>query len=144
MVQAGSGSLIIFTIQKGVMKHYAMVALSMIAVVVFTSTRSRFFDREGISRSVDEIVALIDGGNAAASFSAGVYTPYAFIMEKDGKLLVHPSLAGEDLKSKAMPICEALQAATPEGIWLSCQWQGNKKHTSAKLTKTDLIAGSGY
>lgn len=117
--------------------------LAMVAITCF-STHVLAGDKAAISKNVDEIVAAIDSGKEASSFAADAYTPYAFIMEKDGKLIVHPSLAGQDLKEKAMPIYEALQAATTEGVWLKYEWKGKEKNSYAKKTKSDLIVASGY
>lgn len=101
-------------------------------------------DKAAISKNVDNIVAGIDGGKAATDFKAGDYTPYAFVMEEAGKLLVHPSLAGQSLKDKAGPVYNALLKATPGGVWVDYEWKGKKKHTYAKKTKSGLIVGSGY
>jgi hypothetical protein len=43
-----------------------------------------------------------------------------------------------------MPIYEALQAATPEGVWLTYEWGGSEKNTYAKKTSNNLTVGSGY
>ncbi len=123
---------------KRVLFVLVMVALSCFATQVLAA------DQAAISKNVDEIVAAIDNGKEASSYAADAYTPYAFIMQKDGMMIVHPTLAGEDLKAKAMPIYEALQGATPEGVWLKYEWQGKEKNTYAKTTKNDLIVASGY
>jgi hypothetical protein len=127
----------------GKMMKRLMVLLSMIAVALF-ATQAFCADRDAISKNVDEIVAAIDGGAEATSFAHDAYDPYAFIMEADGTLVVHPTLAGEDLKEKAMPIYEALQAATAEGVWLTYEWGGSEKNTYAKKTSNNLTVGSGY
>lgn len=121
-----------------------LVVCSLVAIFMFAVGQSYAFDKEGISRNVDEIVTAIDNGKAASSFAPDAYSPYAFIMEKGGNLIVHPSLAGQDLKVKAMPIYEALQSATPQGKWVTYEWKGKEKHTYARLTKSNLIVGSGY
>lgn len=89
-------------------------------------------------------IYLVDGGKDAASYKVDAFTPYAFILEEGGKLIVHPSLAGESLKEKAPPVYEALTKATPEGVWVEYEWKGKTKHTYAKKTKNNLIVGSGY
>ncbi len=66
----------------------------------------------GDQEHVDEVVTAIDGGKDAKSYAADAFAPYVFIMEADGTLVVHPTLAGQDLEVKAMPIFEALQAST--------------------------------
>ncbi len=124
------------------MKRIAFV-LSLFAVF-FLVTGAWAVDKDAISKNVDTIVAAIDGGKDAASYKADAFTPYAFILEEGGKLLVHPSLTGESLKEKAPPVYEALTKATPEGVWVEYEWKGKTKHTYAKKTKNNLIVGSGY
>ena len=120
--------------------------LVLIATVALTLLTSHGFaaDREAISKNVDAVVAAIDGGKAATDFSADTYTPYVFIMDVTGNLLVHPKLAGKDLKEVAKPIYDALQAATPAGVWVQYQWDGKEKNTYAKKTKNNLTVASGY
>ncbi|WP_028583389.1 hypothetical protein [Desulfogranum mediterraneum] len=129
---------------KRVMVVLAVVSLALFAGQAVATDAADAPDKAAISKHVDEIVLAIDGGKDAAAFAADAYTPYAFIMEQGGLLIVHPSLAGQDLKTKAMPIYEALQAATADGVWINYQWKGKEKHTYAKKTKTDLIVASGY
>jgi len=124
------------------MKRFAFV-LSLLAVF-FLVTGAWAVDKDAISKNVDTIVAAVDGGKDAASYKADAFTPYAFILEEGGKLIVHPSLAGESLKEKAPPVYEALTKATPEGVWVEYEWKGKTKHTYAKKTKNNLIVGSGY
>ena len=120
--------------------------LMLVATVVLTLSLSQVFaaDREAISKNVDTMVAAIDGGKTATDFAADAYTPYVFIMDATGKLLVHPKLADKDLKEVAKPIYDALQAATPAGIWVQYQWDGKEKNTYAKKTKNNLTVASGY
>lgn len=120
--------------------------LILIATVALTLLTSQAFaaDREAISANVDAMVAAIDGGKAAKDFAPDTYTPYAFIMDANGMLLVHPKLAGKDLKEVAKPIYDALQAATPAGVWIQYQWDGKAKNTYAKKTKSNLTVASGY
>ena len=120
--------------------------LMLVATVVLTLSASQLFaaDREAISKNVDAVVTAIDGGKAATDFGADAYTPYVFIMDGTGKLLVHPKLAGKDLKEVAKPIYDALQAATPAGVWVQYQWDGKEKNTYAKKTKNNLTVASGY
>ena len=124
------------------MKRFAFV-LSLVAVL-FLVTGAWAVDKDAISKNVDTIVAAVDGGKDAAIYKADAFTPYAFILEEGGKLIVHPSLAGESLKEKAPPVYEALTKATPEGVWVEYEWKGKTKHTYAKKTKNNLIVGSGY
>jgi len=120
-----------------------LVMLSMAAVFLF-STQAFCADQAAITKNVDEVVAAINGGKNAASYAPDSFTPYVFIMEADGKLIVHPTLAGKDLKIEAMPIYDAIKAATPVGAWVKYEWTGKEKNTYAKRTKNNLIVGSGY
>ncbi|MDX9834241.1 MAG: hypothetical protein RBT36_03400 [Desulfobulbus sp.] len=120
-----------------------MVMLTLVAVALF-ATQAFAADKEAISKNVDAVVAAINGGKDAASFAADAYTPYAFIMEADGKLIVHPTLDGKDLKVEGMPIYEAIMAATPQGEWVTYQWADKEKNTYIKRTNNNLIVGSGY
>ena len=72
-------------------------------------------DKATIKKNVDDMVAAINNGKAATSYAADAYTPYAFVMEPSGKLIVHPYLAGEYLQEKAAPVYTALQQATHGG-----------------------------
>lgn len=124
------------------MKRF-MGMLCMVAVVLF-ATQAFSADQEAISKNVDAVVAAINGGKGAASFSQDAYTPYVFIMEAEGKLIVHPTLAGKDLKVEGMPIYEAVKAATPKGAWVKYDWKEKEKNTYIKRTSNNLIVGSGY
>ena len=103
-----------------------MAMLSLVAVCFF-ATNSFSADKEAISKNVDEVVASINGGKDASSFTKDAYTPYVFIMEADGKLIVHPTLAGKDLKVEGMPIYEAIKTATPEDPGSSTSGQKRRK-----------------
>jgi len=125
------------------MKRFVF-ALSLLSVLCFAAASLATVNEAAISDNVNAIVAGIDQGQDVMSFKADAYEPYAFIMEEDGTLLVHPTLSGESLKEKAPPVYEALMKATPEGVWVEYEWQGKTKHTFAKKTKGNLIVGSGY
>ena len=120
-----------------------LVLVTLVALSVF-ATQAISADRAAISKNVDEVVAAIDGGKAVTEFAPDAYTPYVFIMDSAGMLLVHPKLAGKDLKTVAMPIYDALQAATPEGVWVQYVYQEKEKNTYAKKTKGNLTVASGY
>jgi hypothetical protein len=100
-------------------------------------------DKATVKKNVDDMVAAINSGNAATSYAADAYTPYAFIMEPSGKLIVHPNLVGEYLQEKAPPVYTALQQATLEGVWVSYFWKGAEKETYVRRTKNNLTVGSG-
>jgi hypothetical protein len=125
------------------MKRFCIVLLSL-AVVFMFATGSFAADKDAIKKNVDGIVAGIDGGKDAKSFNANDTDPYAFIMEKDGMLVVHPSLAGSSLKEKAPPVYDALIKSTPDGTWVDYEWKGAMKHSYVKTTQSGLIVGSGY
>lgn len=103
-------------------------------------------DKDAIKKQVDEIVVAIDGGKKAEDFMAAAHNKpyYVFIMEENGMLLVHPSLAGQSLKEKAEPVYNECAKATADGVWVSYVWKGKQKHTYVRKTKSGLIVGSGY
>ncbi len=125
------------------MKRTSMVMLTVV-LGIFLATGAVAADKVAIQKNVDGIVSGIDGGKNAAEFKANDFEPYAFIMEEDGNLIVHPSLAGQSLKEKAAPVYEALIKATPEGVWVDYEWKGKMKHSYVRKTKGGLIVGSGY
>jgi len=69
---------------------------------------------------------------------------YVFIMEEDGNLLVHPTLAGKSLKEKAEPVYTECAKATANGLWVHYLWKNEQKRTYVRKTKSGLIVGSGY
>lgn len=124
------------------MKH--LIAVTTLVVLTCFATVAFSGDKSIISKNVDEVVAAIDGGKDATSFAADAYEPYVFIMKADGMLVVHPTLAGQDLKEKAMTIYDSLKGATSEGSWVKYEWKGKEKNTYTKRTKNDFIVSSGY
>ena len=100
-------------------------------------------DKAAIQKNVDEVVNALDDGKAATSFTADAFTPYVFILEPGGKLIVHPHLAGEYLQDKAAPVYAALMKATREGLWVTYFWKGAEKKTYVRRSSTNLVAGSG-
>lgn len=125
------------------MKRLAFI-VSLFSVLLVASYAFANVDEAAISKNVDMIVAGIESGKNVQEYKADAYQPYAFIMEQGGKMLVHPSLTGESLAEKAPPVYQALMKATPEGVWVEYEWKGKTKHTYAKMTKDNLIVGSGY
>lgn len=97
-----------------------------------------------VKQRVDTMVEAINKGKPSTDFAADAYTPYVFIMEASGKLLVHPYLQQEYLPEKAAPIYEVLQQATKEGIWVQYLWKGKEKKSYVRRTDNNLILGSGY
>ncbi len=118
------------------------IVLSLLAVCLFT-TSVFAIEKEDIIKNVDAIVSGIDGGQKVSNIDANAYTPYAFIIEENGQMLVHPSLTGKNLKEVALPIYDALAQATTEGIWVNYEWKGTTKQTYAKKTQSNLIVASG-
>jgi len=103
-------------------------------------------DKDAIKAQVDEIAIAIEGGKPASDFAdAAKRTPhYVFIIEENGKILVHPKLVGESLKEKAAVAYDAVVQATLEGNWVMYEWDGKEKNTYVRKTKTGVIVGSGY
>jgi len=98
-----------------------------------------------VKKKVDDIVAAIDGGKKPEDFAnAAQEDPYVFIMEAEGKLLVHPSLVGQSLKEKAGPVYDEVAKKTAAGDYVRYEWAGAKKCTYSRKTKSGLIVGSGY
>ena len=124
------------------MKRFT-VLLSIMAMM-FVAVSAWAADRAVVSKNVDTIVAELDGGKDASTFKADAYDPYIFILEENGMLLVHPSLAGKNLKEAAPPAYEAVVKATPGGTWVKYEWKGKEKNTYVKKTAKNLIVGSGY
>lgn len=101
-------------------------------------------DKISAEKNVSEMIALLESGRDASSVAPDAFTPYVFVMDQDGRLLVHPTLAGEDLKEKARPIYEILLRATPEGLWVEYTWKGKEKQTFVKRYRDRFIVASGY
>lgn len=123
---------------KGVSYLLFLMACLAMATGVFAA------DKALIKAQVDAVVTAINNGKKATSYGADAYTPYVFIMDGTGKLIVHPHLTGEYLQEKAAPIYSALQQATSNGIWVSYIWKGAAKESYVRRTKDNLTVGSGY
>lgn len=122
---------------KGVWYLLSLTAWLAVATGAFAA------DKALIKAQVDAVVTAINNGKTASSYGADAYTPYVFIMDSTGRLVVHPHLAGEYLQEKATPIYNALQQATINGIWVSYIWKGAAKETYVRRTKDNLTVGSG-
>ncbi len=127
------------------MKRIAIVSLAMILGLCL-ATGAFAADKTAIKNQVDQIAVAIDGGKKASDFkdAAQKKPHYVFIMEEGGKLMVHPSLAGQSLKEKAEPVYNECVKATADGKWVDYMWKGKQKHTYVRKTKAGLIVGSGY
>jgi hypothetical protein len=127
------------------MKKYALM---MVVMVMGLALAAGVFaaDKAAIEKQVNDIVMAIDGGKKASDFeSAAQNKPYyVYIMEKDGKLLVHPTLEGKSLKEAAMPVYEAVSKATKDGTWVTYEWNGAEKNAYVRETDNGEIVGSGY
>ncbi|MGW8188629.1 MAG: hypothetical protein ACWGNK_15225 [Desulfobacterales bacterium] len=127
------------------MKKYALM---MVVMVMGLALAAGVFaaDKAAIEKQVNDIVMAIDSGKMASDFeSAAQNKPYyVYIMEKDGKLLVHPTLEGKNLKEAAMPVYEAVSKATKDGTWVKYEWNGAEKNAYVRETDNDEIVGSGY
>ncbi len=107
-------------------------------------------DKEAIEKQVknqvDEVVAAIDSGKKVQDLKIlATKEPYhIFIMEQGGKILLHPSLEGDDMKNQYGATYDAVIKATAEGLWVEYDYFGKMKRTYVKKTKGGLIVGSGY
>lgn len=122
---------------KGVWYLLSLTACLAMATGIFAADNSQ------IKAQVDAVVMAINNGKKATSYGADAYSPYVFIMDGAGKLIVHPHLTGEYLQEKAAPIYNALQQATISGLWVSYIWKGTTKETYVRRTKDNLTVGSG-
>jgi hypothetical protein len=127
------------------MKRVAIISLILVLGLCL-ATNAFAVDKDAIKKQVDDIVVAIDGGKMAKDFASAAQNKpyYVFIMEENGMLLVHPSLAGQSLKEKAEPVYNECAKATADGVWVSYVWKGKQKHTYVRKTKSGLIVGSGY
>jgi hypothetical protein len=127
------------------MKKYLLIMLVVMVGLSLTGFVSAA-DKDAIKAKVDEIAVAIEGGKPASDFAdaAKLKPHYVYIMQEDGKLLVHPSLVGKNLKEAAMPAFEAVSQATVEGGWVKYEWKGAEKNAYVRKTKTGVIVGSGY
>ena len=127
------------------MKKYFLIMLVVTLGLALTGVVSAA-DRDAIKAQVDEIAVAIEGGKPASDFAdAAQRKPYyIYILEADGKMLVHPSLVGKSLKDAAKPAYDAVVKATMEGTWVKYEWKGKEKNAYVRKTKTGVIVGSGY
>ena len=127
------------------MKKYFLIILVVTLGLALTGVVSAA-DRDAIKAQVDEIAVAIEGGKPASDFAdAAKKKPYyVYILEENGKMLVHPSLVGKSLKEAAKPAYDAVVKATMEGTWVKYEWKGKEKNAYVRKTKTGVIVGSGY
>ncbi|QQG64821.1 hypothetical protein HP555_02555 [Desulfobulbus oligotrophicus] len=120
-----------------------MIRMLLVPAMCFLAVTANADDKAAIEKHVNEMVRAINQGKEAANYPADAYTPYVFIMEPSGKLIVHPFLVGEYLQEKAAPVHSALQRATTKGVWVEYFWKGTQKQTYVRKTNNNLIVGSG-
>ncbi len=126
------------------MKKLMMICFVMV-FGLFMASGSLAADRDAIKANVDGIVEAINEGKAPTDYKPDDVDPYAFIMEEDGKLLVHPTLQGQSLaEEKYAPVYNALIQATEDGVWVQYEWGGSLKNSYVRKTEDGLIVGSGY
>jgi hypothetical protein len=127
------------------MKRVTIISLALIFGLCL-ATGAFAADRDAIKKQVDDIVVAINGGKTAQDFTSAAQNKpcYVFIMEENGNLLVHPSLAGQSLKEKAEPVYNECAKATADGLWVDYVWKEKQKHTYVRKTNSGLIVGSGY
>ena len=127
------------------MKRASIISLALI--LGFCLVAGAFAaDKDAIKKQVDEIVVSIDSGEKAQDFKDAAQNKpsYVFIMKEGGQMLVHPSLVGQSLKDKALPVYNECSKATADGTWVKYEWKGKEKNTYVRKTKDGLIVGSGY
>jgi len=92
---------------------------------------------------VNEVVDAINNGKKAEDFKDWAHKKpyYVFIMEPDGRFLIHPVFTR--LQEWDKPIFDAVSKGTTEGLWVSYDYQG-KSDTYVRKTKSGLIVGSGH
>ncbi|MGM0424202.1 MAG: hypothetical protein ACQEQX_04675 [Thermodesulfobacteriota bacterium] len=126
------------------MKRICLVTLVLVFGLCLAST-ALAGSKEAAKKNVEDVVAAINEGTDPESINANDYEPYVFILEEDGMLVVHPSLAGKSLEEEAPPVYEAIANAVEEGEETAdYMWQGSMKHSFLQQTDSGLIVGSGY
>lgn len=127
------------------MKRATIISLALILGLCL-ATGALAADKDAIKKQVDEIVVSIDSGKKAQDFKDAAQNKpsYVFIMKEGGEMLVHPSLVGQSLKDKALPVYNECSKATADGTWVKYEWKGKEKNTYVRKTKDGLIVGSGY
>ncbi len=122
----------------------ACLTMAFVLTVAFSAFAAEP-NRDAIKKRVDEIATGINSGKTAADFtSAAKEDPYVLIMKRDGTMLVHPTVTGQNIWVGMEAIYNALSKADANGTWVSYEWQGKTKNTYVRETKDGLIVGSGY
>ncbi|GAB6145933.1 cache domain-containing protein [Desulfocicer niacini] len=121
------------------------ILLSFVLLVGFCLATSCFAaDKQEIEKAVSSVV-LAGIYNDTACKAKAPEGLYIFVMQTDGKLLVHPSKdAIKDLSTPEYKVIyDELIKATSDGLWVQYQWKGKEKNTFVKK-HGDKIVGCGY
>ncbi len=108
------------------------------------ATYSFAANKKAIEKAVSSVT--IEGVyNAKACEAKAPEGLYIFVMEMNGKLLIHPSKdAIKDLSTpKYKVIYDELIKATSDGVWVQYQWKGKEKNTFVKKAGIKIV-GCGY
>ncbi len=98
--------------------------------------------------AIEKAVSAVATGGAFTDDACKANAPeglYIFVMEKDGKLVVHPKKdAIKDLSTeKFKVIYDELIKATSDGVWVQYQWGGKEKNTFVQEAGGKIV-GCGY
>lgn len=101
-------------------------------------------DKGAIEKGVSAVVAAgkFDDATCKANSPESLYV---FVMEKGGKLLVHPKkdTIGSLNAPKFKVIYDELVKASSSGTWVKYNWNGKEKNTYVQKSG-DKIVGCGY
>jgi hypothetical protein len=124
------------------MKKILYTGLVLLIGIMFTGVILAHEIEEN-KKLVNEVVDAINKGKKVEDFKdlAKKEPYYVFIMEQDGRFLVHP--ISTRLQEWDKPIFDAVSKATAEGLWVSYPYLG-KSHTYVRKTESGLIVGSGH
>ena len=124
------------------MKKILCAGLVLLVGMLFTGVILAHEIEEN-KKLVNEVVDAINKGKKAEDSKdlAKKEPYYVFIMEQDGRFLVHPYFTR--LQEWDKPIFDAVSKATAEGLWVSYPYLG-ESHTYVRKTKSGLIVGSGH
>lgn len=126
------------------MKKSVLFSFVLFVGFCFVTCSSFAADKKGIENAVSSVAmaGIFTDKACEANAPEGLYI---FIMEKEGKLLVHPKK--DTLKDLNTPkykvIYDELIKATSDGLWVQYQWNGKEKNTFVKEAKGKII-GCGY
>lgn len=121
-----------------------IVVFSVLVMALAFTTSCFAADRAAIEKGVAGVV-MAGFFNEKSCKDKAPEGLYIFIMEENGKLLVHPKKdAIKDLSSpKYKVIYDELIKATEKGVWVQYQWGGKEKNTFVQRKKGKIV-GCGY